>query len=223
MTAPRPGCRIDAGMRSPPTDTSVARALPEALRREAQPLSGAAEDYDGLLDRIGDASFVLLGEGSHGTHEFYRERARITRRLIEEKGFRAVAVEADWPDAYRVNRYVRGARDDADAEEALGGFRRFPTWMWRNAEVLDFVGWLRAHNDRRWTGGRGGLLRPRPLQPVRLGRRGDRAISRRSTRSPPSGRASATRASSSSAASRPTGAPSASGSASRVAGTSSRS
>ncbi len=132
-----------------PTDTIVARALPEALRREAQPLSGAAEDYDGLLDLIGDVSLVLLGEGSHGTHEFYRERARITRRLIEEKGFRAVAVEADWPDAYRVTRYVRGARDDADAEEALGGFRRFPTWMWRNAEILDFVGWLRSHNDRR--------------------------------------------------------------------------
>ena len=73
---------------------------------------------------------------------------RITRRLIEEQGFQAVAVEADWPDAYRVNRYVRGAPEDADAEEALRGFRRFPTWMWRNAEVLDFVGWLRAHNER---------------------------------------------------------------------------
>jgi Erythromycin esterase homolog len=96
---------------------------------------------------------VLLGEASHGTHEFYRERARITRRLIEEKGFVAVAVEADWPDAYRVNRYVRGAPEDADAEEALRGFRRFPTWMWRNAEVLDFVGWLRAHNDRQGAGG----------------------------------------------------------------------
>jgi erythromycin esterase-like protein len=116
---------------------------------EVQPLSGAAGDYDGLLETIGDASVVLLGEASHGTHEFYRERALITRRLIEEEGFCAVAVEADWPDAYRVNRYVRGAADDADAEEALGGFRRFPTWMWRNAEILDFVGWLRAHNDRR--------------------------------------------------------------------------
>ncbi len=114
---------------------------------EAQPLSGASSDYDRLLDLIGDASVVLLGEASHGTHEFYRERALITRRLIEERGFSAVAVEADWPDAYRVNRYVRGAPDDADAEEALGGFRRFPTWMWRNAEVLDFVGWLRAHNE----------------------------------------------------------------------------
>jgi erythromycin esterase-like protein len=92
---------------------------------------------------------VLLGEATHGTHEFYRVRAQITKRLIEEQGFRAVAAEADWPDAYRVNLYVRGRSEDADAEAALSGFRRFPTWMWRNADVLDFVGWLRAHNDGR--------------------------------------------------------------------------
>jgi erythromycin esterase-like protein len=90
---------------------------------------------------------VLIGEASHGTHEFYRERAAITKRLIEDKGFSAVAVEADWPDAYRINRYVRGQGGDAEAVEALGGFKRFPAWMWRNADVLDFVGWLRAHND----------------------------------------------------------------------------
>src|SRR5205823_5002559 len=66
-----------------------------------------------------------------------------------EKGFTAVAAEADWPDAYRVNRFVRGSADDSDAEEALGGFKRFPTWMWRNADVLDFVGWLREYNDAR--------------------------------------------------------------------------
>ena len=120
----------------------------DAIRREAHPLHGAVEDYDPLLEAIGNSSLVLIGEASHGTHEFYRERALITRRLIEERGFTGVAVEADWPDAYRVNRYVRGARDDADAEEALGGFRRFPTWMWRNAEVLDFIGWLRDHNER---------------------------------------------------------------------------
>jgi erythromycin esterase-like protein len=116
-------------------------------RLDVQPLRGASDDYDSLLELIGDARFVLIGEASHGTHEFYRERALITRRLIEERGFEAVAVEADWPDAYRVNRYVRGAPENADAEEALRGFRRFPTWMWRNAEVLDFVGWLRTHND----------------------------------------------------------------------------
>jgi erythromycin esterase-like protein len=126
----------------------VISSIEQTLLHEAQPLSGADDDYDGLLDLVGDASVVLLGEASHGTHEFYRERARITRRLIEERGFRGVAVEADWPDAYRVNRYVHAAADDADAEEALRGFRRFPTWMWRNAEMLDFVGWLRDHNER---------------------------------------------------------------------------
>jgi erythromycin esterase-like protein len=120
----------------------------DAVRLDARPLQGAESDYDALLELVGDTRIVLLGEASHGTHEFYRERARITRRLIEELGFVAVAVEGDWPDADRVSRYVQGAGDDADAEEALRGFQRFPTWMWRNAEVLDFVGWLRAHNER---------------------------------------------------------------------------
>ncbi|HEY7181121.1 MAG TPA: erythromycin esterase family protein [Blastocatellia bacterium] len=116
----------------------------------ARPLTGAKDDYDPLLEMIGEARFALLGEASHGTHEFYRERARITRRLIAEKGFTAVAVEADWPDAYRVNRYARGAGGDDEDDEAidsLGDFRRFPAWMWRNADVLDFVGWLRSYND----------------------------------------------------------------------------
>jgi erythromycin esterase-like protein len=121
-------------------------AFAAALRGIAQPLTGAAQDYDALLTRIGDARVVLLGEASHGTHEFYRERAQITKRLIVEKGFSVVAAEADWPHAYRVNRFVRGASDDAEASDALAGFERFPTWMWRNADVLDFVGWLRAHN-----------------------------------------------------------------------------
>src|SRR5207245_698653 len=108
---------------------------------------GVAADYDPLIARIGDARFVLIGEASHGTHEFYKRRAELTKRLIVEKGFTAVAVEADWPDAYRVNRYVRRLNRDATAIEALGDFRRFPAWMWRNADVLDFVGWLRAYND----------------------------------------------------------------------------
>ena len=122
-------------------------AVAHALRKAARPLIGAAEDFDPLLARIADAHLVLIGEASHGTHEFYRVRAEITKRLIREKGFTAVAVEADWPDAYRVNRYVRGEGKDTDAEEALGGFRRFPQWMWRNSDVLDFIGWLRNHND----------------------------------------------------------------------------
>jgi erythromycin esterase-like protein len=121
--------------------------LVRALREAAHGLAGTVADYDPLLKLIGDARFVLLGEASHGTHDFYDQRAQITKRLIEEKGFTAVAVEADWPDAYRVNRYVRGSSNDSDSEEALSGFRRFPTWMWRNADVLDFVGWLRERND----------------------------------------------------------------------------
>jgi erythromycin esterase-like protein len=126
----------------------------DALRLDARLLHGGESDYDALLELVGDAGLVLLGEASHGTHEFYRERARITKRLIDERGFTAVAVEGDWPDADRVSRYVQGMGDDGDAEEALRGFRRFPTWMWRNAEVLDFVGWLRAHNERLCAGQR---------------------------------------------------------------------
>jgi len=119
----------------------------DLVRDAAHRMTGSAADYDDLLEFFGDAHVVLLGEASHGTHEFYRERAQITKRLIREKGFTAIAVEADWPDAYRVNRYVQGQNVDADAVEALGGFRRFPAWMWRNADVLDFIGWLRSHND----------------------------------------------------------------------------
>ena len=122
-------------------------ALPDLIREAAEPLIGSPSDYDSLLERVGDARFVLLGEASHGTHEFYRERAQISKRLIVERGFSAVAVEADWPDAYRVNTFVRGTGEDTDSVEALSGFKRFPQWMWRNADVLDFVGWLREHND----------------------------------------------------------------------------
>ena len=116
------------------------------LRSHLQALSTGARRYDDLLALIGDARFALLGEASHGTQEFYRERAEITKRLILEKGFTAVAVEADWPDAWRVNRYVRGLSGDVDANAALSGFERFPAWMWRNTVVRDFVEWMRAHN-----------------------------------------------------------------------------
>ena len=110
-------------------------------------ITGAGADYDALVELVGDRRFVLIGEASHGTHEFYRERARITRRLIDECGFTAVAVEADWPDAYRVNRYVMGLSQDKDADAALSDFRRFPAWMWRNHDVEAFVQWLRERND----------------------------------------------------------------------------
>lgn len=118
------------------------------IARVASPISFDESDYDQLFEQIGNARVVLIGEASHGTHEFYRERARITRRLIERHGFTAVAAEADWPDAYRVNRFVQGHGDDPNAERALAGFRRFPAWMWRNMDVLDFTEWLRGYNAK---------------------------------------------------------------------------
>src|SRR5256886_3816289 len=124
----------------------------ELVREIAQPLSGGSNDYDALLGLIDDARFVLIGEATHGTHEFYSERATITKRLIAEKGFSMLAMEADGPDSARVHRYVRGlpavagATADTNADEALSGFRRFPTWMWRNTVVVEFVEWLRGFN-----------------------------------------------------------------------------
>jgi erythromycin esterase-like protein len=123
--------------------------LVHELEKHVQPLGGTPRDYDSLMRLIGDARFALLGEASHGTFEFYRERAQITKRLIEEKGYTAIAVEADWPDAWRVNRYVRGRSTDRDAVAALAGFRRFPSWMWRNTEVCEFVEWLHEFNRGR--------------------------------------------------------------------------
>ena len=115
----------------------------------ALPLQDDA-DLDPLLDRIGDARFVLVGEASHGTHEFYDWRARVTRRLIEEKGFSFVAVEGDWPDCYAVSCCVTGAPPaPSDPREVLESFDRWPTWMWANREVLDFTRWLREHNLAR--------------------------------------------------------------------------
>jgi erythromycin esterase-like protein/adenine/guanine phosphoribosyltransferase-like PRPP-binding protein len=126
------------------------RGLTEAavIRGEAAAVDDGVPHGDALSELIGDAHLVLIGEGSHGTHEHYAARAAITRWLIEARGFRGVAIEAAWPDAYRVNRYVRDRSDDRTAEESLRGFERFPTWVWRNTVVLDFVAWLRAHNDR---------------------------------------------------------------------------
>ena len=124
---------------------------PTRLKTLAQPLTGATADYDPLLERIGNAKYVLLGEATHGTHEFYKARADITKRLIQEKGVTVLAWEADWPDALRLSRYIQGQGEDKTALEALGDFRRFPGWMWRNADILDLIGWLRAYNERRPT------------------------------------------------------------------------
>ncbi|MEM6108695.1 erythromycin esterase family protein [Mycobacterium sp. 050272] len=135
------------------TATTDRPAAPAQVQTPAQVLSSVAIDApsgvpprEALEQLIGDARIVLIGESSHGTHEFYEARATITKWLIEEKGFCAVAAEADWPDAYRVNRYVRGLGVDETAEEALRGFERFPAWMWRNTVVRDFVDWLRIRN-----------------------------------------------------------------------------
>ncbi|MDQ5826428.1 MAG: erythromycin esterase family protein [Chloroflexota bacterium] len=119
----------------------------DLIRQVALPIEGDEDDYDPLMSLVGDARFVLLGEASHGTHDFYRERARITRRLVEEKGFTAVAIEGEWPEAYRVNRYVRGMSDEPSAEAVLSSFRGFPEWMWNNADVRDLAEWLEQHNE----------------------------------------------------------------------------
>src|SRR5215217_6992153 len=115
-------------------------------------------DLDPLIERIGDARVVAIGEASHGTHEYYAWRAQLTRRLIEERGFGFVAVEGDWPDCYRVNRSVQ-LRDGADEDprDALDAFARWPTWMWANDDVVDFCRWLRGVNAGRPEGERVGF------------------------------------------------------------------
>lgn len=123
------------------------RTLPEEIAQAAEPFQTIRRArLEGLLDRIGDARVVLLGEASHGTDEFYAMRDHITRALIEKKGFNIVAAEADWPDAARIDRYVR--ESDIAAPESAKPFSRFPTWMWANTRVSEFVEWLRDHNQR---------------------------------------------------------------------------
>lgn len=135
-----------------PAPAAPAMRAADLVAAAAVEAPGGVPPHEVLDELIGDARVVLIGESSHGTHEFYQARAEITRWLIEHKGFNAVAAEADWPDAYRVNRYVQGITDsadpDGDPEQALRGFQRFPAWMWRNTVVRDFVGWLRWHNGR---------------------------------------------------------------------------
>lgn len=125
--------------------TAIASRLADAAIR----IRFAVDDYDDLVAEAGQHQFVLIGEATHGTHEFYDQRALITRRLISDYGFNAVAAEADWPDAYRVNCYVRGRSSAQCAEQALRGFLRFPQWMWRNTVVVDFVEWLKGWNATR--------------------------------------------------------------------------
>jgi protein-L-isoaspartate(D-aspartate) O-methyltransferase len=126
------------------------------IREVAEPFQDLEEaDLGALLERIGNARLVLIGEATHGTSEFYRLRARLTRELIGSRGFNIVAVEADWPDAMRVNRYVQGM---TEVDRAWRAFARFPTWMWRNQEVLGFVEWLREWNAVRRPRGAAGFF-----------------------------------------------------------------
>ncbi len=132
--------------------SSVNEKITALLDAMVEPLSNNQNDYSLLLDKIGDSRFVLIGEASHGTHEFYQARAEITQQLITKKGFMAVAIEGDWPDAYQIHRYLQGVGAQSEWQQALSGFVRFPKWMWRNTTVAPFFQWLRAYND--------GLLSP---------------------------------------------------------------
>src|SRR3954451_5206827 len=121
--------------------------LPQLVSEAAEPLPEIDDPaFGAMFDRFGDARVVLLGEASHGTSEFYHARAAISRRLIERHGFNIVAVEADWPDAATIDRYVRH-RPWREGE--LTAFERFPTWMWRTREFDGFIRWMRQHNEQR--------------------------------------------------------------------------
>ena len=128
--------------------TSGADAVSE-IRSLASPLTGP-DDLDPLIERVGSDRYVCIGEASHGTHEYYWWRATLSRRLIEEHGFTWIGVEGDWPDCWRINRWVRGHGDhDLDAPALLSRFERWPTWMWANREVAEFLDWLREWNAGR--------------------------------------------------------------------------
>jgi erythromycin esterase-like protein len=146
LTGCSPGDPPSTGAPDTRAQSFNADAPAGAIVAAARPIEGAPADYDSLVEATRNARFVLLGEATHGTHEFYRERARITMRLVQEQGARAVVIEGDWPDADRVNRYVRGLGDDRSAQGALADFADFPRWMWRNAEFREFVEALRTHN-----------------------------------------------------------------------------
>lgn len=126
--------------------TSIQLGVEDAIRKSAFVMRGEADDYAPLHRMLRNKSFVLLGEATHGTHDFYQARVDITKKLIMDHGLNAIAIEGDWPSAYRVNRYVRWLGNDRSADEALSDFRRFPMWMWRNTVIREFVDWLREHN-----------------------------------------------------------------------------
>jgi erythromycin esterase-like protein len=125
----------------------IYQKLIAVITSAAQPLSNNKDKYSSLLDKIGDSRFVLIGEATHGTQEFYQARIDITKQLIEKKNFMAVAIEGDWPDAYRIHRYIQGVGSKVAWKAALEDFKRFPTWMWRNKTLPPFLKWLRTYND----------------------------------------------------------------------------
>ena len=123
--------------------------LEEAVKNYALPFE-SDEDLSTIIEAIGDAKIVLLGEASHGTSEFYTVRAKLSKMLIEQKGFSAIAVEGDWPSAQHVNRYIKGYGESKEnVQEVLKAFSRWPTWMWANEEIAEFIDWLKMHNDKR--------------------------------------------------------------------------
>lgn len=141
----------------PFSDTYSWLAMEDLDQEKNYPLSNA-RDLDPLMDRIGNAHYVLLGEASHGTHEYYTWRTAISKRLIEEKGFNFIAVEGDWPDCYRINRFVKGYKDSGeDAHELLNAFERWPTWMWANWEVMALIEWMKDRNASVASGKRAGF------------------------------------------------------------------
>ncbi|MBM7691225.1 erythromycin esterase-like protein [Peribacillus deserti] len=125
------------------------RNLIQAIKDHSVPLTGSA-DLDKLIQQMGDPRFVLLGEASHGTSEFYTTRAEITKKLIKDKGFTFVAVEGDWPACQAINRYVKGYdKDSRSARAVLKSFDRWPTWMWANEEIIDLIEWMKEYNESR--------------------------------------------------------------------------
>ena len=121
--------------------------MKNSIQQFAIPFS-SDNNFSFLIEAIGDAKIVLLGEASHGTSEFYTIRAQLTKQLIKEKGFSIIAVEGDWPPCFRVNQYLKGFDDmNINVREVLKAFNRWPTWMWANEEIVEFISWLKLHND----------------------------------------------------------------------------
>ncbi|MFP4369608.1 MAG: erythromycin esterase family protein [Bacteroidota bacterium] len=128
---------------------NLRREFEEEINRLAISFKGN-DDLEELIEKAGDKKVVMLGEATHGTHEFYNWRAKITKRLIEEKGFNIIGVEGDWPDCYEINRYIKNYEDSGDnAAQVLKGFNRWPAWMWSNWEIVELTEWLRKYNDGR--------------------------------------------------------------------------